>query len=90
MNGDPTIEELIKEYRIYSEGKGFKLNPDQKVLMVVLRGLLNNEEKYGKRYCPCRRVKGVYEKDSGNVCPCAYHLEEIKKNGRCLCGLFVK
>jgi ferredoxin-thioredoxin reductase catalytic subunit len=52
--------------------------------------LLENEKKHGKRYCPCRRVTENEEEDLKNVCPCVYHLEEIEKNGHCLCGLFIK
>ncbi|MEW6069203.1 MAG: ferredoxin-thioredoxin reductase catalytic domain-containing protein [Candidatus Thermoplasmatota archaeon] len=36
-------------------------------------------------YCPCRRVKS-----EDTLCPCRYALEEVEKNGKCLCGLFVK
>ncbi|MDI6707781.1 MAG: ferredoxin-thioredoxin reductase catalytic domain-containing protein [Candidatus Thermoplasmatota archaeon] len=38
-----------------------------------------------KGYCPCRRVKSP-----STICPCAYALEEIKQQNKCLCGLFVK
>ncbi len=83
-------EKLIKEYAEYSKSRGFKLNPDKEIVARIIKGLLENEKKHGKRYCPCRRVTGNEKEDSKNVCPCAYHLEEIEKNGRCLCGLFVK
>ena len=32
-------------------------------------------------YCPCRFVK--------EKCPCRWRVEELKKYGRCRCGLFV-
>ena len=32
-------------------------------------------------YCPCRFVKVK--------CPCRWRIEELKKYGRCRCGLFV-
>jgi hypothetical protein len=32
--------------------------------------------------CPCRI--------DGSICPCEFHLEEIEKQGRCLCNLFVQ
>ncbi len=83
-------EKLIKEYAGYAKSCGFKLNPDKEIVARIIKGLLENEKKHGKRYCPCRRVTGQEVEDSKNVCPCAYHLEEIEKNGHCLCGLFVK
>ncbi|MBU4204618.1 ferredoxin:thioredoxin reductase, partial [Patescibacteria group bacterium] len=35
------------------------------------------------------RVTGDKEADAKNICPCYYHLNEIKKNGQCFCGLFL-
>ncbi len=81
---------MIKGYEEYAAGKGFKLNPNKVVVEKIIRGLLENEKKYGKRYCPCRRATGIAANDTKNICPCAYHLEEIEKLGHCLCGLFVK
>mgnify|MGYP001606919627 CR=1 FL=1 len=84
------IEKLVKEIAGYAEQKGFKLSPNKEVVEKIVKGLLENEKKYGKRYCPCRRITGNPEEDSKNICPCIYHLEELAKNGHCLCGLFVK
>jgi len=56
----------------------------------IVRGLLENEKKYGKRYCVCRRIKGIPEEDEKIICPCLFALNEIKKKGHCFCGLFVK
>jgi len=67
-----------------------KLNPDKKVVDRVMAGLNKNEEKYGKRYCPCRRVTGNEAEDAKIICPCIYSKEEIEKDGKCFCGLFVK
>ena len=67
-----------------------RLNPDKKIVERVINGLLTNEKKYGKKYCPCRRVSGNIEEDEKNVCPCAFHKKEIEKDGHCFCNLFVK
>ena len=83
-------EEIIKEYSEYAQKNGFKLNPDRKNVERVINGLLENEKKNGKKYCPCRRLSGNQEEDSKKICPCAYHKDEIAKNGRCFCGLFTK
>ena len=84
------IEEIIKSYQMYAEKNGFKLNPDREVVERLIKGMLENEKKFGDRYCPCRRVTGNPEEDKPKICPCQWHREEIGKNGHCLCGLFVK
>ena len=89
-DGQKEIEKIIKEYEERARENGFRLNPDRKVTERIIEGLLENEKKYGQKYCPCRRVSGNSEEDKSKICPCAWHREEIEKNGRCLCGLFVK
>ena len=84
------IEEMIKDYQVYAEKNGLKLNPDKKVVERLVIGLLNNERKHGAKYCPCRRVSGNPDEDKPKICPCQWHKEEIEKDGHCLCGLFVK
>jgi len=84
------VEELAKEYSEYAKNSGFQLNPDSKAVERVINGLLRNEEKYGAKYCPCRRVSGNKEEDSKKICPCFWHKDEIEKDGHCLCNLYVK
>ncbi|MDP3996005.1 MAG: ferredoxin-thioredoxin reductase catalytic domain-containing protein [bacterium] len=81
---------IIEEYGKYAKEKGFRLNLNREVVERIVKGLLENEKKYGKRYCPCRRVSGDSEKDDKIICPCHYHLKEIEEIGHCLCGLFQK
>jgi len=80
------LRELMKKY---AESQGFKLNPDEEVVDLIINGLLENEVKYGYRYCPCRVLTGDRAKDVKLICPCAYHRDEIKTMGHCHCGLFV-
>lgn len=89
-NNQKQIEELLKKYSQYAEQNGFQLNPDQKISERVINGLLMNEKKYGKKYCPCRRVSGNELEDAKKICPCFWHKEEIKKDGHCFCNLYVK
>jgi len=84
------INEFIENSRKYAEEKGFKLNPDTEALQRLARGVLENERRHGKRYCPCRRVSGNPEEDANKICPCVFHLKEIEKNGHCLCNLYFK
>ena len=56
-------EELINWSDKYGKENGFKLNPDATAVERVTKGLLANEQKYGERYCPCRRISGNKEAD---------------------------
>ena len=84
------IEKLKKEYSEYAEKNGFHLNPDEKTVERIIEGLLKNEEKFGDKYCPCRRVSGNKDEDAKKICPCFWHKDEIKKDGHCFCRLYVK
>jgi len=84
------IKEIIQEYREYAKKQGFLLNPEQNVVENIAKGLLEREQKFGKRFCPCRRITGNKEEDEKIICPCFWHLQEIKEKGKCLCGLFVR
>ncbi len=84
------IDRVIREYEEYAEKNGFKLNPNREIVERLIKGLLENEKKYGARYCPCRRVAGNQAEDKPKICPCAWHRSEIEKDGHCFCGLFVK
>ena len=87
---DKKVKNLIESYEEYAERNGFKLNPNREVVERLVKGLLANEERYGARYCPCRRVTGNKEEDKGKICPCQFMRKEIEEQGRCLCGLFWK
>ena len=84
------IKDTIERYDNYAKSNGFRLNPDEKTVERVVRGLFENQKKYGKKYCQCRRVSGNEEEDAKKICPCAFHKEEIEKDGHCFCNLFVK
>ena len=86
---DSEIKRVIKEYEWYAEKNGFKLNPDRKLVENIVRALLKKEKIEGCRYCPCRVAKGDKEEDKKIICPCIYHLDEVKQKGQCICRLFV-
>ena len=85
-----TPEQLAKEFAEYAKNNGIQLNPNKKIVEGIINGLLKNEEKHGAKYCPCRRVSGNKEEDSKKIYPCAWHKDEIKKDGHCLCNLYVR
>lgn len=83
-------EALKKRSADYAERVGIKLNPDEKIVDMIVQGLLKNKEKHGFIYCPCRLVTKNKEKDREIICPCVYHRGEIELQGRCHCQLFVR
>lgn len=83
-------EKLIKEYEKYARENGFQLNQNRKVVENIVKALIKREERFGKRYCPCRRITKNKEKDKKIVCPCIWHKIEIQKDDHCLCQLFIR
>jgi len=83
------FKELLRWAEDYARMRGLRLNPDRRIVEMVLRGLLRNEAVKGARYCPCRVTTGNPEDDRRIICPCIYHSQEIEAYGRCKCGLFV-
>jgi len=81
-------EELVKLAEEYAKRTGIKVNPDKAKLAMVIKGLMNNKEKHGEVYCPCRIVTGNKEKDREIICPCVFHRGEIELEGHCRCFLF--
>jgi ferredoxin-thioredoxin reductase catalytic subunit len=83
-------EQLIEEYNAYAKKNGFSLNPNKQIVNGIVKVLLAKEKQFGAKYCPCRRITGNKEEDKKIICPCIYHKDEIKKDGKCHCNLFVK
>ena len=79
-----------KELEDYAKAQSFRLNPNDKIVDFVIKGLLKNKKEKGEFYCPCRVVSGNKKEDMKIICPCIFHLAEIKEQGHCHCNLFVK
>ena len=74
----------------YAREHDLILNPEDKRLAIVIKGLARNLRKYGARYCPCRLRSGDAETDRKIICPCIYHDKEIETEGSCHCNLFFR
>lgn len=85
---DDEVEAIRHWAEAYAKIHGFSLNPNNKQLGTVLRGLARNRLKLGEQYCPCRLRSGDKEKDRIIICPCIYHEDEILQEGHCHCNLF--
>jgi ferredoxin-thioredoxin reductase catalytic subunit len=84
------LDALKEQMKKYAESKGYKLNPNEKVLEGILNGLLRNKKFNGETYCPCRILTDNKEEDKKIICPCIYHPGEIELQGHCKCSLFFK
>jgi len=96
VTGDPSdadIEAYRKEIthriRQHAAETACKLNPESRLVSVLVEALVKRKVKFGDYYCPCRAVRGDPEHDRPNICPCETHEEEIAQTGQCRCGLFV-
>jgi len=83
-------KQLLKSVRRYARAAGFRLQPNKKLLDILITGELDRLKKYGALYCPCRKVTGNTEEDKKIICPCIFHKEEIKQDGHCKCMLFLR
>ncbi len=92
MNADELkmAEPIRRRLEKYLEGKDYLFNPQQEIVDSILVAMAKRKEQYGEEYCPCRRVTGDKIQDAAIICPCAYHEDEIAKDGHCHCQLFVR
>lgn len=82
--------DIHKWAKANASASGYKLNPDYDIVMTAIKGLTNNNKKYGEMYCSCREITGDKEKDKKIICPCVYRSRDIDQKGACKCALFVK
>ena len=84
-------QEILKAFEEFCRDNEFELNPDKTHVEECIDGILENEKKYGLKYCPCRIVSGDFQKDLELLCPCNFTIQEkYKAQEECWCGLFVK
>lgn len=88
-NNEIERKAIVEKIQRYVSSSPYKLNPNEKIVERVIKGLISRKIKYGYEYCPCRLVSGDWEKDMKIICPCVYHCEEIERDGKCHCDLFV-
>ncbi|KPJ69084.1 hypothetical protein AMJ44_04700 [candidate division WOR-1 bacterium DG_54_3] len=83
--------EILKAFEVFCRENEFELNPDRAHVEACIDGILENEEKFGLKYCPCRIVSRDFQKDLELLCPCNFTIQEkYKTQEECWCGLFTK
>ncbi len=83
------IEAYYKKLKAEAEKGGYLLNPDERFVKQLVRGLLVNTGRYGYPSCPCRIATGVREQDLDIECPCDYRDPDLAEFGTCYCALYV-
>jgi ferredoxin-thioredoxin reductase catalytic chain len=83
------IDALYEKLRKEAENSGYHLNPDAGFTRDLVRGLLENERRFGYRACPCRLASGDKDDDLDIICPCDYRDPDLDDYGACYCALYV-
>lgn len=83
------VDRLYARLKRETEASGYHLNPDMEYTKGLLKGLLENEERYGYQSCPCRLASGKKQEDMDIVCPCDYRDPDLSEYDQCYCALYV-
>ncbi|MCZ7665503.1 MAG: ferredoxin:thioredoxin reductase [Thermoleophilia bacterium] len=83
------VTALLERLKPRQEAQGYFFNPDRRMLMDLLAGLLVNRERYGYMSCPCRLASGDRGHDRDIICPCDYREADVAEYGACYCALYV-
>lgn len=83
------VDIVYKRLKDQVEKSGYHLNPEVEFTKDLVRGLLENERRYGYWCCPCRLSASNLEEDLDIVCPCYYRDPDLNDYGACYCALYV-
>jgi ferredoxin-thioredoxin reductase catalytic subunit len=86
---DDEIDQVYCEIEHAAESSGYHLNPNEAFTKELVRGLIENQRRYGYRSCPCRLAMGSKEADLDIICPCDYRDPDLVDYGACYCALYV-
>lgn len=84
-----SLEKVKQWAKSDANSNGYSLHPDPAFLLDLLKGLKQNEDRFGYPSCPCRLASGNFEVDRDIICPCDYRDPDIIEFGTCYCGLFI-
>ena len=82
-------EKLKKNAERNAERNNMHLCPDLNLLDNLIKGLVENRERYGYPSCPCRISSGKMDEDKDIICPCDYRTPDVEEYGMCYCALYV-
>ncbi len=82
-------QRLLETIRRDAVQGGYFLNPDEDMVLALMKGLLVNVERYGYMACPCMEADGTRKEDLDIICPCDYRDADLEDYGTCFCALYV-
>ena len=88
-----SLDEFRAAIGRFAAANEFRVNPDGGRVDLLLKGIFENERRYGLKFCPCRIRTKDWDEDLRIVCPCNFTIHETykgTKDGECWCGLFVR
>lgn len=77
------IDKAYNQLKKEAEAYGYHLNPDVEFSKDLVRGLLENQERYGYWNCPCRLASENRQEDLDIICPCDYRDADLTEYGAC-------
>ncbi len=80
---------LLKTAERNAKKNDMHLCPDPTLLDNLIKGLVENRERYGYPSCPCRLSSGELSVDKDIICPCDYRTPDVEEYGMCYCALYV-
>ena len=86
---DEEVDRVYCQIDHDAESAGYHLHPDEAFTKELVRGLIQNERRYGYRSCPCRLAMGSKEADLDIICPCDYRDPDLVDHNACYCALYV-
>ncbi|MEI7885460.1 MAG: ferredoxin-thioredoxin reductase catalytic domain-containing protein [Clostridia bacterium] len=86
---DVEKQTLLDKLTAEAKQAGYNINPDSEFMLVLMEGLLINEQRYGYQACPCRLASGIQAEDLDMICPCDYRDSDLDQYGACYCALYV-
>lgn len=72
----------------FAKTRGYRVNPNWMMYTNLLLWLVESEESFGERYCPCFEPSDDISLNKDLVCPCKFIEQDIAEKGTCHCGLF--
>ena len=72
----------------FADRNGYRVNPHWMMNTNLRLWLVESEETFGKRYCPCFEPSDDDALNRTLVCPCRYMDKDIATKGTCHCVLF--
>lgn len=83
-------KELRKQSWIkkFAKKNGYSVNPHFMFFMNLRQWLIESEQSFGKRYCPCFEPSSDENLNRAMICPCEYIDADIEQKGTCHCTLF--